>query len=204
MNKIDEFFERNGYEIISPETLTLKKLIWYLQRCDEVATYTGSVCHNVLFAKYQQKVTVVERYANNNRFQPGIDKMMDLDISYIDANYTIYSVCAGLGPFLYDYTPQLYAFAEDNGYEVPRRGILKHQLRKYVKRYRRFYRYQWYMSEWLVGCTPLMRESYNDAMLEYGVWLRGDKMLFASDYINIWQILRKTKNWVVKIKRTLK
>lgn len=193
MNKIDEFFERNGYEIISPETLTLKKLIWYLQKCDEVATYTGSVCHNVLFAKHRQKVIVVERYANNNRFQPGIDKMMDLNISYIDANYTIYSVNAGLGPFLYDYTPQLYAFAKANGYKVPQRGNLKKQLRQYIKTYRRFYRYQWYMSDWLIRSSSLMRESYNDAMTDYGKWLKGEKLLFASDYVNIYQLLRRLK-----------
>lgn len=200
MSKIDEFFKLNGYEILRPETLTLKTLVRYLHNCDEVATFTGSVCHNVLFGKMHQKITIIERYANNNRFQPGIDAMMQLDATYVDANYAIYSVSAGLGPFLYDFTAQFNDFASSRGYKLPKNGSLKRNLKQYIKAYRWLYKYQWYMPQWLEGDIHLMRESYRDAMTVYSKWLTGEKMLFFSDYVNIFTLLRKLKKYIISIK----
>ena len=200
MSKIDEFFKINGYEILRPETLTLKELVRYLHNCDEMATFTGSVCHNVLFGKMHQKITIIERYANNNRFQPGIDAMMQLNATYVDANYVIYSVSAGLGPFLYDFTAQFKEFALSRGYELPKNGNLKRNLKQYIKAYRWLYQYQWFMPQWLESSTPLMRESYRDAMEVYGKWLTGKKMLFLSDYMNLRQLLRILKKRIMSIK----
>lgn len=199
MRNIEAFFRINGYEILRPETLSLKALVRYLHNCDEVATFTGSVCHNVLFGKTHQKITIIERYANNNRFQPGIDAMMHLDATYVDANYVIYSVSAGLGPFLYGFTPQFNEFASSRGYKLPQKDNLKRNLKQYIKTYRWLYLYQWYMPQWLESSTPLMRESYRDAMAVYGKWLTGEKMLFWSETMNIWLLLRRLKKCILSI-----
>lgn len=82
---LDEFFSRNGYEIIYPERLSLSEMVSILHHADEVAGASGTTVHNILFGRKGQRLVVAERNVINNDFQPGINLAKKLDVTYIDS-----------------------------------------------------------------------------------------------------------------------
>lgn len=98
---LDNFFERNGFKIIYPETLSLTELICILQNADTVASVSGSSAHNILFGRDGQKMIIIDRTVLNNEIQVEINKIKDLDVTHVDANLGFFPVGFGRGPFLY-------------------------------------------------------------------------------------------------------
>ena len=98
---LDDFFRKNGFEIIYPESLSLTELICILQNADTVASVSGSGAHNILFGKDGQKMIIIDRTVLNNEIQVEINKIKDLDVIHIDANLGFFPVGFGRGPFLY-------------------------------------------------------------------------------------------------------
>lgn len=89
---LDDFFRRNGYTILYPEKVPLGRMISYIRNADVVASLSGSLPHNMLFARPGQKLEIVERLTINVDNQVGINRIMDLDVTYIDAHIPIYPV----------------------------------------------------------------------------------------------------------------
>ena len=68
-----------------------------------------------------------------------------MNVTYIDGNFTIYSVFIGGGPFFLAFSKQMQQFASDYGYVAPAPKYtsdmyIKRCLRKYMKAYRKAYR----------------------------------------------------------------
>ena len=133
---LDDYFQKNGFEIISPETFSLVELICIIRNADVVASTGGSVCHNMLFAKEGQKLIILERAVLNNDYQIGINIAKKLITTYIDANLAIYSVEIGYGPFIIAFRGQLEKFTKDNNWVFPSsKYTSKRYLDKLYKRY---------------------------------------------------------------------
>ena len=62
---LDDFFRRNGYTILYPENVPLGRTISYIRNADAVASLSGSLPHNMLFARPGQKLEIVERLTIN-------------------------------------------------------------------------------------------------------------------------------------------
>ena len=60
---LENYFNKNNYQIIYPENIPLNELIDYMQNADNVAAMSGSDAHNILFAKDTTKLTILERNA---------------------------------------------------------------------------------------------------------------------------------------------
>jgi hypothetical protein len=116
---IEALFVANGYKVISPEKLTLSEQIYYMNNCDYMAAISGSITHNLLFAKEGQKVIVLNKMEVMNGYQMVIDNIMDVNISCVDVYVKIFPVCFGLGPFLMGYNHNLKKFAKDKGMKIP-------------------------------------------------------------------------------------
>lgn len=106
---LDDFFRRNGYTILYPEKVPLGRMISYIRNADVVASLSGSLPHNMLFARPGQKLEIVERLTINVDNQVGINRIMDLDVTYIDAHIPIYPVDFA-GPIIMGYTDCLQRF----------------------------------------------------------------------------------------------
>ena len=115
---LDNFFEKNGYTILYPEKVPLGRMIHYIRNSKVVASLSGSLPHNMLFAKQGQKVEIVERLVISDDNQTDVNRMKELDVTYIDANIPLYPIDF-VGPFIMGYTEQLQRFAEDHGYAAP-------------------------------------------------------------------------------------
>lgn len=111
---LDDFFHKNGYEIIYPEALSLTQLICILQNADTVASVSGSGAHNILFGRDGQKMIIIDRTVLNNEIQVEINKIKALDVTHVDANLGFFPVGFGTGPFLYYMNSYFREFIKTN------------------------------------------------------------------------------------------
>jgi len=175
---LDNYFLNNGYRVVYPEELSLSELILLLRNCKECASISGTLPHNLLFAPDGLKLTIVERNVMNNEIQLDINKLKGLDVTYVDANIALYPVAIGYGPFILAYNDKLEAYTKDRDYQAPdsqylNKAYMKRCFKAYMNEYRKTYRYQWYMAEWMVPYTDYLFEAYEDGMKYYGEYMRG-------------------------------
>lgn len=117
--EIEALFEANGYKILAPEQLTLSQQIYYMNNCEYMAAISGSITHNLLFAKEGQKVIVLNKMELMNGYQLVIDNIMDVNLTYIDVYRKIFPVCFGLGPFLIGINKNLKEYAKNSQMIIP-------------------------------------------------------------------------------------
>ena len=176
---LDNFFEKNGYTILYPEKVPLSRMIHYIRHAKVVASLSGSLPHNMLFANQGQKVEIVERLVISDDNQTDVNRMRELDITYIDANIPIYTIDF-VGPIIMGYTPELQRFAQDHGYAAPDCAFTskKHYKTcfvKYMKSYQDLYRYNWYMQDWYGPFADSQYEGFLAGHEFFGEYLDGSR-----------------------------
>ena len=172
---LDEFFEKNGYTVLYPEKVPLGRMIHYVRNAQVVCSLSGSLPHNMLFGNNGQKLEIVERLVISDDNQTDVNRMRELDVTYIDANISLYMVDF-VGPFIAGWTPELQRFAADRGYAAPDSKYLteKHYKQcfvKYMKAYEDLYNYNWHMQDWYVPFTPSLHEAFQAARSYFGDYL---------------------------------
>lgn len=116
LDMLQNYFEKNGYEVIYPESTPLLELIHKLQAAQECASESGTAAHNFLFCKTGQHTVVAERQSVVNEAQISIDIVRSLNTVYVDSHLTLdYAIqpC-----FLY-YTSYMQRITMDRGYLPP-------------------------------------------------------------------------------------
>lgn len=116
---LDDFYEKNGFQIIYPEKLTLTQTISILQSVHTFAAVSGSAAHNILFGRDGQDVILMERCALNNVYQIDINKIKKLNASYIDANLSFLPVSYAGGPFIYYWNERFENYAKEKNWRLP-------------------------------------------------------------------------------------
>lgn len=172
---LDNYFAKNGYTILYPEKVPLSRMIHYIRNSKVVASLSGSLPHNMLFARNGQKVEIVERLVISDDNQTDVNKMKELDVVYIDANIPVYMIDF-VGPFIMGYTPELRRFTEDMGYMPPdeqylTKKYLKDCFRKYTLAYVDLYNYNWFMDDWYQDFTDSIYEGFRAGREFFGVYL---------------------------------
>lgn len=179
MEVLDDFYARNGYTILYPEKVPLDEMIHYIRNSSVVATLSGSLPHNMLFACNGQRLEIVERCVLNNDFQTNVNRMRQLQVTYIDATIPVYTTDM-VGPFIMGYTDCLARFAADNGYYAPKaeftsRKYLKKCFTAYMASYQDLYRYNWFMADWYAEHADYLHEGYLAGHQLFGDWLDGKR-----------------------------
>lgn len=196
---LDEFFEKNGYLRLAPEAFPLDQLIYLIRNADTIATYSGSVAHNFYFARPGQTMEVLERCVVNLDFQTDLDRIMEVNGIYIDANLPLYTVDFG-GPFIMGFNDNMQRFAADRGYLPPDEKFMTERYRRqclagYMRSYWNQYRYRWYMYDWYTTCADMMWEAYNAGYAYFREYLDGEKPFFWYQWLYphyIKQALKRT------------
>ena len=183
---LDNFFQRNGYEILVPEQLSLSQLIYQIRNAGVVASVSGTLPHNMLFANNGQTIQIMERFVLNNDFQPLINQMRALHAVYVDANIPIYTVSMA-GPNIMCYNDLAAEFAKDHGLVPPdpkyrSRRFLKDCFVKYMKAYRKMYDYYWYWDEWTVPFADYLLEGYEAGYACFSDYLDGKRPFLWQHY----------------------
>ncbi len=191
MDMLDDFFETNGYQIVFPEKESLSDLIRIIRNADIVATLSGSIQHNLLFAVDSLKQIVIEKTAVTVDFVRDINRIKGFDTTYIDANLCVYPVNIGYGPFIMRYSGMLQKYADENGYLPPEGNYeskkrMKKILQMYFKEYEKVYHKKWYMEEWEAKDFALtIREAVNDGYAYFEPFLSGRKPFLVRDYFSL-------------------
>lgn len=176
---LDDFYAKNGYTILYPEKVPLDEMIHYIRNSKVVATLSGSLPHNMLFASNGQRLEIVERCVLNNDFQTNVNRMRQLQVTYIDANIPVYTVDM-VGPFIMGYNDCMERFATDNGYVAPKAefttpAYLKKCFVSYMKSYQDLYRYNWFMDDWYAEHADYLHEAYLAGHKYFGDYLDGKR-----------------------------
>lgn len=201
---LDNFYAKNGYTILFPEKVPLDEMIYYIRNSSVVATLSGSLPHNMLFAKNGQKLEIVERCVLNNDFQVNVNRMRHLQATYVDANIPIYTVDM-CGPFIMGYNDRMAHFAEDNGYLPPDPKFCteKHHKKcfvKYMKSYQDMYRYHWFMDDWYAEFADYLYEAYEAGRIYFADYLDGKKPFLWHHYFELHYLKQFIKR-ILKIQR---
>ena len=190
MDMLDEFFQKNGYQVVFPEQKSLSELICIIRNADTVATLSGSIQHNMLFAMDKAKQIVLEKTAVTVDFVCDLNRIKDFETTYVDANLCVYPVNIGYGPFIMRYSGMLQKFAEENGFlpadpEFESKKRMKKILQNYLKTYQNVYRKKWYMEDWEAKQFALtIWEAVNEGYDYYEPYLSGREPLSLREYLN--------------------
>lgn len=135
---ISEFFQSNGYKILSPENLSLTDQIACFQKAERIAAVSGTITHNMLFASKSLELIVINKLDLVNHYQTLIDSMNNNKVVLIDAYRMILPVLFGKGPFLFEPNKYLKEFAVDYGYVPPTGLSLKNRIKGYWWYFRKY------------------------------------------------------------------
>lgn len=189
LEMLDDYFNKNGFMILYPESLPLEKMIWFLWHAETCAAESGTVPHNFLFCQDGKDCIIVERQATINEIQANIDIIKKQDITYIDGFYMLYPTSAGYGPYILAYNDLFASFSESRGFISPDRQYmseryLKKCLQLYFRAYKKAYGYQWGFEKWQLMYANIYYEAYEDSCKAFGHYLTREKPLFWTDYFD--------------------
>lgn len=141
---LDDYFIRNGYEIICPECISLSELILKIHSAKQCVAESGSVAHNFLFCQNEKETVVMERQTFVNDAQTSIDCVRKLKTKYVDSHLTIFPIYTGAGPFFLYYTSCFKEYTYDMGYlnpspEYTTSTYLGKCLGNYIEMYKEIY-----------------------------------------------------------------
>lgn len=201
LDMLDDYFNKNGYLIVSPEKITLSYLIYLIRNSKICASLSGSLPHNMLFAEDGQKLIIIERNILNNEIQIDVNLIKSLSVLYIDANIGIYPIDLGYGPFIMTYFGRLELFSKDYHYTAPDKKYLTKKylnkcFKKYMKEYQRVYANQWIMKEWECKYTDYIKEAYDESLQYFGEYIYGLKPYQFSQFWDWHNIVRFSKQFV--------
>lgn len=110
---IEKAFKKMGYTIICPEKLPVHEQLFLLYHCKTFAATEGSVSHNAIFCRPGTKVIIVKKSDYVNRYQLILDKIADVDVTYIDAHKTptLWEGSEWYGPFFMHVSRELQLYA---------------------------------------------------------------------------------------------
>ena len=118
--RLAEYFHSKGYDIVSPEKLTLDEQLNLLINCENFATTIGSISHNSIFLKDKTEAIFIPRslYVFKGH-QDMLNQVNSLRASYVDSALSIFSASSIDGPLCYIISEQLKRFFGDkfDGYE---------------------------------------------------------------------------------------
>lgn len=189
LDMLDDFFRKNGYKIIYPETENLGQLVYLLDKAEEIVTMGGTCFFNTLFANSIKKIRIIERRVIPNQYEIDLLKILDVYAELIDADLPIYTI-DDLGPFIIYYNKNVSRFCENNNMQKPdsrfySERYLKNLLRSYLRFYRNRYGRNWFMHYgWYEKNIELFTEGYVDSYNYVGEYLSQKKPLFFTDYFN--------------------
>ena len=198
---LDDFYAKNGYTILYPEKLTLDRMIHFIRNAEITASLSGSLPHNMLFARQGQTLEIAERLVLNIDNQTDVNRIRDLNVVYIDAHIPLYPVDFA-GPMILAYTPELQRFAMDRGYQPPDPKYMTEKYYKrcfvhYMKAYADLYRYNWYQDSWFAPFADSLYEGFQAGHACFGDYLDGKKPFRWHHYLEF-------HYWKQFVKRILK
>lgn len=179
LDSLDSFFRNNGFYLLAPETVTLSHMIYLIRSASEIATISGSVHHNMLFGQNGKKLTIMERLIINDDHQVTINRLKELNVTPVDANFHLYPVDT-CGPYIVGCNHILEKFIQDKHMISPDENFASKAYRdacfkQYMRSYQDNYRHRWFMASWYAEICDSLYEAYEDNYPYFREYLDGDR-----------------------------
>ena len=120
---LEKIFKANGYKIVSPERLSVKRQIALMKGAKSIVSVLGSATHNTIFCKEGTECVVLNRAANVCKAQMLVNSAAELDWCYVDTYFDCFPVSYFWGPYLVGMTSHLRSFCRDRGMKIPKGDI---------------------------------------------------------------------------------
>jgi capsular polysaccharide biosynthesis protein len=116
--EIVRVFEKQGFEIVSPERLSICDQINLMDDCDRLVATEGSIAHLSLFCKPKTEVVILCKANYENSYQDVINEYADLNVTYIESHKSVMTLSDAPwgGPFYLCVTKYLEKFV---GHPIP-------------------------------------------------------------------------------------
>lgn len=136
-----DLFQKNNFTIVSPEKCTLDEQIAIVRNSELLVGITGTIPHNLYFAKPGQKMLIINKTHNLNVAQMDINIMRGVDVTYVDAYLAKFPVMIGDGPFLLYASEMLEKYIKEHDLKEASQELLSDSVKKrnsqtYEERYR--------------------------------------------------------------------
>lgn len=88
-SSVESIFRRHGFEIVSPETLSVKEQLSLVRNCDIFASTEGSISHSSIFCKPGTKIIIIKKADFVNPYTSFINDMLELKCTFIRAHNSV-------------------------------------------------------------------------------------------------------------------
>lgn len=107
--KIEDFFQNIGYQVIAPEEYSFKEQLNILMNCRYFASTIGSCSHNSVFLPDNTNVCLIPRANYLTGYQLALDQVNNLNVKYVDSSLSIFvnQNTPWTGPFYYYVSDEL-------------------------------------------------------------------------------------------------
>lgn len=122
-NLIAKWMQYNGYDIISPEKLSLKEQIYLWNTAEEIACLNGSIPINSIFSQNEELfLTVLNKTSLVHKNLDLFLLIRPCNVTFLDVYYEPfkkYPKSIGEGPFMYRINEDIYEFSKERNMGVP-------------------------------------------------------------------------------------
>ena len=136
-DKVQKIFEKNGYKVIYPETLPLKKQIELVKNCNVLAGCAGTALHLALFMKRGGCVIQIKRNSvlkDNAPIQQLINMAKGLDSVFVSGSVeTVKTTHSSDIPQIIGVTKYMKQFFDENGFDYNNDDLIPNE--KEIKAY---------------------------------------------------------------------
>lgn len=87
--RIYSILKKNNYVFIDPTHCSVNEQVSIFQNAKEIIVEESSVSHNAIFCKNGAKLVILRKCNNINEFQASINRMRNLNVTYIDCNMSV-------------------------------------------------------------------------------------------------------------------
>ena len=143
--EIEHIYRKNGYKIIYPERCSFKELVFYISNCREFVSLSGTIPHNIVFAKPDTKVVILNKTYRINTIQLMLNAQAGISPIYVDTNICLFPASPGSGPFWMEIEDNFIRYAKQNGLKLPMMVTSQNRIVEYCRRQKRAKRLKQYV-----------------------------------------------------------
>lgn len=136
-HEIERIYRRNGYKIIYPERCSFRELVFYISNCKEFVSLSGTIPHNIVFAKPGTKVVILNKTYRINTIQLMLNAQAGISPIYVDTNICLFPASPGSGPFWMEIEDNFIRYAKQNGLKLPITVTSQNRIIEYYRRQKR-------------------------------------------------------------------
>lgn len=135
--KLESIFNENGFESVYFENMDVREQINIINNSNIIVAVSGTIPHNILFARNNPKVVILNKTYKLNLHQFLINQVSNVNADFIDVNISPMPVLYGMGPFIMKVTNNLKEFCIKNklklNTDVNHRVTIKEKIWYYSK-----------------------------------------------------------------------